>query len=124
LAEDDHRAGTCGVGDHGPVQRAKLLAAQTASILVLMAENIVQALVADNLLSSPPGDPFGGLAPIQNAALPVTDIQTVIQRIQDYVGDGQIDFIHRFFHCFGDGWRSRNMQSLCQNSCKKKPEKS
>ena len=86
LTKDNHRASACRVSDHAPVQWAKFLAAQPVTILILMDEDIIHASVPHNLLRSPSGEALGGFAPVHNAARPVTDIEAVIQRVQDYVG--------------------------------------
>ena len=63
-SEDDHRVDACRIGDHGPIEWAEFLATQAATILVLVAKDVIPAFMPHHFLCRPAGDSLGGFTPI------------------------------------------------------------
>src|SRR5512146_567191 len=69
---------------------AEFRAAQRTSVLVLVAEDVVQTPVPHHVIRFPPRYPLCRLAPVEDPAIPVADVQPFVQRVQDYICKGKV----------------------------------
>ena len=98
LGEDDDRHGALVAGDHGPMQRAELLAAEPMAVLVDVAEHVVQAPAADHVAGCQPVIRSAALLQKTIRPVPVAHVHAVAQGIEDDVGGGQ-QFLRMTWRC-------------------------
>ena len=103
LGVDDHGHLAGRAGDHGPVQRAELLAAEAVAVLVHVAQHVFQAAAAHHVRRGPAGDSLGRFAPVDDASVLIADVGAVAQRIEDDAGKSE-QFV---------GWRLHVVARCC-----------
>lgn len=83
LGEYDDRGGVAFPRDDGPVQWAIFLAAEGMAVLVDMGEDVVATAFPQDFIGRPPGDAFGGGAPVHDPPLAVGYIHAIVEGIQN-----------------------------------------
>ncbi len=90
-------------GRDGAVQRAELLPAELSAILIDVAENLIEASLAQNLAGRPAGDPLGRLIPVDDPAIQVGHVDTRVDGVEHLarqdsaVGKGLTHFAYLAF---------------------------
>jgi hypothetical protein len=71
------------------MQGAKLLSAKPMAVFVNVTKHVVQAPAANHIVRLPAGDPRRSPTPEDDPPVPVADVDSVAQGIEDYTGGGQ-----------------------------------
>jgi hypothetical protein len=91
------------------MQRAILFPAQQVTVLVNMAENVIEALFSDNILCSPTGNSLGRLVPVDDGSVQITNVGPIAQRV-DYCVHVEIGQV---FHSVPPKYRHKERAITC-----------